>query len=402
MAIYTFVAKDSLGVTKSGSVEANDKDAALSLLKNQSLVVVSIQEKQVSFFERMLKFGGVSEDEVTNFTREFATMISSGLAINKALVICINQFENKSFKEVLQEIAKDIDSGTSLSGALARFPDVFDTSYISLVKAGESSGKLEVVLQRLAESYEAIRDLKSRLKAALIYPAIVLIVMVLVILVLIVYVIPKLTEIFVSLNQPLPWHTQLLVSTSDLIRSYWYIFFAIILAVFFTLRTYLATMEGKMALSSLIYKIPVIGKVVKQTELANYMRTLALLVSAGVQITEALIIVSKVSNNPQLSRASLEASKFVEKGNSLSDYLRSNTFFDPIISSMAKIGEETGQMDELLYKVADNYANESSYAIKGLSASLEPIILVILGISVGSIVLSVITPIYGLIGNFSQ
>jgi type IV pilus assembly protein PilC len=157
-----------------------------------------------------------------------------------------------------------------------------------------------------------------------------------------------------------------------------------------------------MTLSTLIYKIPVIGKVVKQTELANYMRTLALLVSAGVQITEALIIVSKVSNNPQLSKASLEASKFVEKGNALSDYLRSNTFFDPIISSMAKIGEETGQMDELLYKVADNYSNESSYAIKGLSASLEPIILVILGISVGSIVLSVITPIYGLIGNFSQ
>jgi type IV pilus assembly protein PilC len=254
----------------------------------------------------------------------------------------------------------------------------------------------------LADSYEAIRDLKSRLKAALIYPAIVLIVMVLVIMVLIVYVIPKLTEIFVSLNQPLPWHTQFLVNLSGFMRSYWYVVAAIVSAIIIGLRYYLSTLEGQMMLSTLTYKIPVIGKVVKQTELANYMRTLALLISAGVQITEALMIVSKVSNNPQLSNASLQAAKFVEKGNALSDYFRSNTFFDPIISSMAKIGEETGQMDELLYKVADNYANESSYAIKGLSASLEPIILVILGISVGSIVLSVITPIYGLIGNFSQ
>ena len=402
MAIFTFSAKDNLGAPKFGTVEANDRDSALQLLKNQNLVVISIQEKQASFADKLFKFGGVSEDEVTTFTREFSVMISSGLPINKALNICVNQFEGKNFKEVLLEISKDIDSGTSLSGAFARFPDVFDTSYISLVRAGESSGKLEVVLKRLAESYEAIRDLKSRLKAALIYPAIVLVVMFLVILVLVVYVIPKLTEIFVSINQPLPWHTQFLVNVSSFVTSFWYLLFAIVLALFFGIRYYLSTIEGQMMLSTLIYKIPVIGKVVKQTELANYMRTLALLVSAGVQITEALIIVSKVSNNPQLSKASLEASKFVEKGNALSDYLRSNTFFDPIISSMAKIGEETGQMDELLYKVADNYSNESSYAIKGLSASLEPIILVILGISVGSIVLSVITPIYGLIGNLSQ
>ena len=175
MPIFSFTAKDALGVAKAGSVEALNKDNALNLLKSQNLIVVSIQEKQASLWERLKLLGGVSEDEVTNFTREFSTMISSGLAINKALVICTNQFENQIFKNILQEVTKDIDSGTSLSGALSKFPAVFDTSYISLVKAGESSGKLEVVLQRLAESYEAIRDLKSRLKAALIYPAIVLV-----------------------------------------------------------------------------------------------------------------------------------------------------------------------------------------------------------------------------------
>ena len=152
-------------------------------------------------------------------------------------------------------------------------------------------------------------------------------------------------------------------------------------------------------MSTFLFKIPVIGKVLKQTEVSNYMRILSLLIGSGVQITEALIISSKVSSNFVIVNASLEASKFVEKGNNLSDYFRSNKFFDPIIPSMIKIGEETGKIDELLNKVAENYANESSYAIKGLSAAIEPIILIVLGVSVGGIILSVITPIYSIIGT---
>ena len=402
MPVYSFAAKDSLGVSKSGVVEAISQQAALEVLKSQNLIVIDIKEKGVSLADKLLDFGGISDEDITAFTREFSTMISSGLPINKSIQILYEQNENKKFKKIIGEIAKDIDSGTSLSASFSRFPSIFDSSYVALLKAGESSGKLEEILMRLAETYEATRDLKSRLRAALTYPIIVIIVMLLVIIVLLVYVLPKLTEIFTSLNQQLPWHTRTLIFISNFFIYYWPIILVILVPSILFLRMFLLSEKGRMAFSLFVFRLPVIGKVVKQTELANYMRTLSLLVASGVQITEALVISSKVSSNPQIINASIEASKFVEKGSPLSDYLRSNTFFDPIIPSMVKIGEETGRIDELLSKVAENYSNESNYAIKGLSSSLEPIILVILGISVGSIVLSVITPIYSLVGSFSQ
>ena len=400
--IYKFIAKDISGNTKTGTVEATSQESALNLLKSQNLIAVSIAEKKTTFWEKLFEFGGVSEGEITNFTRQLATMINSGLPINKSLQICHDQTDNKNFKTIILEISRDIDSGTSLSGAMARYPLLFDLSYTALIKAGESSGKLDTTLNRLAETYESVKDLKSRLQSAMIYPAIVLIVMFIVILVLITYVIPQLTQIFSSLNQALPWHTQLLINISYVVRTFWYLFLIIFIGLGLFLRYFYSTESGKAYVLYLVFKLPVLGKVFKQTELANYLRTLSLLLASGIQITEALIIVSKVSSNPEIVKASLEASKYVEKGNSLSDYLRSNSFFDPIIPSMIKVGEETGKIEELIDKIADNYANESSYAIKGLSSALEPIILVILGISVGGIVLSVITPIYGLIGSFSQ
>ena len=399
MALFEFTAKDNLGNSKSGTVEAKSQDDALLVLKNQSLIVISIREKHASFGETLISFGGVKFEDVVEFSREFSTMINSGLTITKSLQICLEQSANPSFKKILSEIAKDVDSGTSLSGALARFPLVFDSSYTALIKAGESSGKLDSILSRIAETYEANRDLKSRLQSALIYPAIILIVMIGVILLLIVYVVPKLTEIFKTLDKPLPWHTQMLINLSNAIINYWYIFILVVGASVLFLRIFLSSQEGKAFMSALLFKMPVIGKSLKQTELSNYMRILSLLIGSGVQITEALIISAKVSSNQTIVNASLEASRYVEKGSNLSDYFRSNKFFDPIISSMVKIGEETGKVDELLSKVAENYSNESGYAIKGLSSAIEPIILIVLGISVGGIILSVITPIYSIIGT---
>ena len=402
MAIFVYTAKDSLGNTRSGTVEAPNQDSALNLLKNQDLVVVSIKVRGTSFTEKFNDLMGVSKEDVTGFTRELSTMLNSGLPLSRAMQISYEQVENPNFKKILMEIAKDIDSGTSLAGALSRYPNVFDTPYVSLIKAGESSGKLDTIMQRIAAEYEAIRDLESRLRAALIYPVIVLIVMFLVILVLVVYVVPKLTEIFTSLNQQLPWHTQLLVNTSNLLINYWYIFIGLFIIGVILLRSFYMTDAGKITIYKILISIPALGKVIKQADISNYLKTLALLVSSGVSITEALQNSAKVTNNPFLTKASLEASSYVEKGNALSDYFRSNKFFDPIIPSMVKIGEETGKIDEMLNRVADNYANDSSYAIKGLSSALEPVILVILGVSVGGIVLSVITPIYSLVGSFSQ
>jgi len=401
MAIYTYVAKDSLGNSRNGVVEALNQEGALDVLRNQDLVVVSIKVRGTSIIEKLDELIGISKSEVTSFTRELATMITSGLPLSRAIQIAYEQIQNNNFRRILIEVSKDIDSGTSLAGALSRYPNVFDGPYVSLIRSGEASGKLDTVLKRISEEYEAMRDLESRLRAALIYPTIVLVVMVIVILVLIVYVVPRLTQIFESLQQELPWHTKFLVNLSFFIGNYWYIAILIITFFVFAFRLFYLSENGKKLTFRFIMSIPVLGKVLKQTDISNYLKTLSMLVSSGVPITDALINTSKVTNNPFISEASLEAMKYVEKGNALSDYIRSNKFFDPIVSSMIKIGEETGKIDELLDRMAENYANDSSYAIKGLSAALEPIILVILGISVGGIVLSVITPIYGLIGNFA-
>jgi type IV pilus assembly protein PilC len=399
MPIFEFKAKDNLGVEKSGSVEAQSKDAALSLLQNQNLIVVSIKERNPSIIESLVSFGGVGKDDLVEFSRQFATMINSGLTITRSLGICIEQASNPNFRKILQEVLKDIDAGTSLSGALSRYPMVFDAPYTSLIRAGESSGKLDAIMSRIADTYEANRDLEARLKSALIYPGIIMAVTFLVIVILIVYVIPKLTEVFESLDRPLPWFTQMLVNLSGFVINFWYLIIAGIIGLGFFLKYYLSTETGRMTYSVFLMNLPVIGKVIKQTELSNYMRTLSLLLSSGVQITESLIIASRVSSNPIIINSSLEASKYVEKGNNLSDYLRSNKFFDPIIPSMVKIGEETGQVDELVNKIAINYSNESGHAIKGLSSAIEPLILVVQGVFVGGIILSVIIPIFSIIGT---
>ena len=284
MAIFVYTAKDSLGNTRSGTVEAPNQDSALNLLKNQDLVVVSIKVRGTSFTEKFNDLMGVSKEDVTGFTRELSTMLNSGLPLSRAMQISYEQVENPNFKKILMEIAKDIDSGTSLAGALSRYPNVFDTPYVSLIKAGESSGKLDTIMQRIAAEYEAIRDLESRLRAALIYPVIVLIVMFLVILVLVVYVVPKLTEIFTSLNQQLPWHTQLLVNTSNLLINYWYIFIGLFIIGVILLRSFYMTDAGKITIYKILISIPALGKVIKQADISNYLKTLALLVSSGVKI----------------------------------------------------------------------------------------------------------------------
>lgn len=399
MSIYNFKAKDALGVEKTGTVEAPDRESALTVLKNQNLLVVSLTEKSSSFLDNLSFIGGVKTNDVVEFSRQFSTMINSGLTISKSLQICAEQTTNSKFRSIMLEIVKDVDGGTTLSKAMSKYPTVFDISYSSLVKAGESSGKLDVIMARIADTYEANRDLKSRLQSAMVYPAIIMVIMVLVIIVLIVYVIPKLKDIFTTLDQDLPFITQALVNLSNFVVSFWYLLLLGVTGAFLFLRYYFSTEVGRGVRANIILSLPVIGKVIKQTELSNYMRTLGLLIGSGVQINEALIIASKVSDVPKISNSSIEASRYLEKGNSLSSYLRQNKFFDPIISSMVGIGEETGKIDELLDKVANNYANESSYAIKGLSSAIEPIILVLLGVSVGGIILAVIIPIFSIINT---
>ena len=394
MAIYTYTAKNMAGKTVGGSVDARTKDLAVSLLKGQGMYVISIQEKKETIFDTFLNFRGVSQGDVVTFTRQFSTMISAGLPISRALEVLAAQTQSQNFKKIIYDILRNVEGGASLSTALGRYPEVFSVTYQALVKAGESSGKMDVILKRLADNMEAQRDLNARFKGAMIYPMVVLIAMVGVFVVLMVFVVPKLAEMYTSMDVELPIVTRIMISTSDFMVKNIVMLSIIVAAVVLAIRYYAKSDKGKYYIAEITMRLPVFGKINKDKDFAQFSKTLALLINSAVPIVEALGIVSTVMSSPTFRMAVLNAARQGEKGTSLSSFFKSSEHFPPLLSQMANVGEETGKMDEVLDRVATYYEGEVDNKVKGLSAALEPIILIILGVMVGFLIISIITPIY--------
>ena len=394
MPIYAYNAIDGTGKKKIGTVDARTESAAVGLLKSQSLFVVSLEEQKESIISQILSFGGVPETEVVVVTRQLATMISAGLPIARGLEVLAEQSQNRNMKRILLDTLRDVQGGSTLSSSLSKYPRVFSTTYTSLVRAGEASGKLEEILKRLADTLEAQRDFKSRLVGAMIYPAIIFLAMIGVFALMMIFVIPNLAEMYKSLNVELPAVTKGMIAISDFIVGFWYVILFLLVAGVLGLKSFLSTAKGRELVSSVASKMPIFGKIIMQKDLTEFSRTLSLLISSGIPITEALNIVSKVVTNPTLKAGAEQAAETVEKGGSLSDYLKQNKIFPPLIGQMSTVGEETGQLDSVLERIGAFYAAEADHAIKGLSAALEPIILVVLGGMVGLLIVSIITPIY--------
>lgn len=394
MPIFTYTAKNISGKTISGSVDARSKDVAVDLLKDQNLVVISIQEKKEGLLDQINIFKGVPQGEVVTFTRQLSTMISAGLPISRALEVLSNQSQNEKFRKIILEILRSVEGGASLSMSLSMHPEVFTQTYQALVRAGESSGKLDIILKRLAENMEAQRDLDSKFKSAMIYPSIVFVAMIGVFIILMIFVIPKLADMYKNLDVELPVMTQLMISFSEFMVKYVYIVVGLIVGIFFAIRAYAKSKKGRETISEIISKLPIFGNIVKQKDYAQFSRTLSLLINSAVPIVEALNITETVMSNPTLKRAVGDASNAVEKGSSLSKFFRASSAFPPILAQMSSVGEETGKMDEVLERVALYYEGEVDHLVKGLSAALEPVILVMLGAMVGFLIISIITPIY--------
>ncbi len=394
MPIFTYRARDSFGKQRVGTVDARSEASAVGLLKEQGLYVISLEERKTNLVEQLSNIRGVSTTETVAFTRQLSTMVSAGLPISRALEVLSEQSTNPKFRKILLDALRDVEGGTSLSSAFGRFPRIFSPTYIALVRAGESSGKLDEVLLRLADTMEADRELSAQFTGALIYPAIIFVAMIGVFILMMVFVVPKLADMYYSLNVELPAITQFMISMSDFIVHKYYIVILIVVGIGFATKTFLATPIGSDMVSVAMFKMPVFGKINKQKEIAQYTRTLSLLVSAAIPIVEALNIVADVVKNKLLKEAAYASAQNVEKGNSLSDYVKSNKNFPPIVGQMISVGEETGQLDSVLDRVADFFDGETSHAVKGLAAALEPIILIMLGGMVGVLIISIITPIY--------
>lgn len=403
MPLYKFVAKDQNGKQFTGEVESLNEKSVVSMLQKEKLVPIQIKStSNESFFGKIPLWrpgGGISTSDIVTFTRQLSTMISAGLPLTDALVILQRQTTG-GFPKVLGEIVADIEGGMSLSQALNRHPKVFDVIYIKLIEAGETGGVLDKVLNKLAQSLEKEREFKAKTRGAFVYPAIVISVMIVVMFLMMVFVIPKLTSLYAELGTQLPLPTKILILISNIMRNFWWLIALAIVGGIYGLRVFSKTQNGAQVTSMIVLRLPIWGKIRKTLVLAEFTRTLGLLVGTGIPIITALRVVRDILTSSAYKAGIDQAIARVERGSPLYQPLTSNPAFPPIVGQMIRVGEETGKMDEVLARLAVYFEGESENLIRNLTTALEPVVLVILGVGVGILVLSIILPIYNLTSQF--
>jgi type II secretory pathway component PulF len=342
----------------------------------------------------------ITAADIATFTRQFATMVGAGLPITEALSILKSQAKGLMGK-VIAQILSDVEGGDSMSKAFTKYPKVFSPTYIALIKSGEAGGVLDTVLARLADNLEKQQEFKGRVKGALVYPIIIIIGMIIVAFIMMVFVVPKLTSLYSEFNAELPLPTRILMGLSDAVIKFWPVTLTLLIAGFYGFVAYRKTDAGRLKTDELIYKIPILGELQKQVALTELTGTLSLMTGAGVSILESLEITSGVVNNVTISIALKDIIGQVEKGFPVSfAFSKHPEVFPFILSQMIAVGEETGKMDEVLSKVSHVFEVESDQKVKTLTAAIEPIVMVILGLGVGFLVIAVILPIYNLTSQF--
>ena len=397
---FTYKAKDIKGEDHVGSVQSPDAHSAVAIIRKQGLIIVSLNPKNPPASGLLGRFlNRVSFSELVVITRQLATMVSSGLVLSEAIDILEEQQTNKTLKRALVEISQNIKGGLTLAQALSRFPDIFPHLYINLVRSGEASGKLDSVLLQMADGLEKDREFRAKIRGAMIYPIVVVSMMIVVIIIMMVFVIPKLVTLYTQSTMQLPLPTKILIGTSNLFIHFWWLGIIILIGIFVSLDRWKRTPEGNLFLGKLILKTPILGKIVVFVTLTNFNRTFGLLTSAGIPLLDSIGIVSDLTDNPVFKNALKDAYKGVEKGLPFSTLLTAN-IFPKIVSQMIKVGEETGKVDEIFFKLAEYFESESDHMVKNLTVAIEPIILIILGIGVGFLVISIILPIYQLTTSF--
>lgn len=400
MAEFTYRAKDYQGEIHTGTIESSDPKTATSILRKKGLVLISVSVQKPPLTQFLTSFfNRVSFSELVIITRQLATMVSSGLVLSEAIDILQEQQTNKTLRAVLAEVSSDIKGGLTLAQALGRHPNIFPHLYVNLVKSGETSGKLDDVLTRMANGLEKEREFKAKVRGAMIYPAVVITMMAVVMTIMMVFVIPQLIKLYEQSTIELPLPTKILIAISNLFTSFWWLALIMSVGGFIALKRWSATPEGSVIIGNLILKAPIVGKIVTNVTLTNFNRTFGLLTSAGIPLLEAINIVSDLTDNPVFRRALKEAYVGVEKGLPFSALLNA-AIFPKIVGQMVKVGEETGKVDEIFFKLADYFEQESDHLIKNLTVAIEPVVLIILGLGVAFLVISIILPIYKLTTSF--
>lgn len=396
---YKALRKDNVNV--SGVIEAADRDAAMAALNHQGLHPLLVTEGGNK--KRSLSFGKrVKTNDMVIFTRQLSTMISAGVPIARGLVTLKDSSDSAYFREIMGEITKDIEGGTQLGDAFAKFPNVFDDVYVNMVRAGEEGGILDEILKRLALQVEQNASIKKRVKGAMTYPMVILTITVIAFFGIMFFLMPKISKILTDLGGPnakLPIYTQVLLDISHFSRQYAYIIIPATVAVVWLVRRYVKTPKGKYQFHKLMLRTPVVRTIITKVAIARFSRTFASLMSAGVGVLDALAVTGGAIGNKVIEKELADAAVQVKNGKQLSEVLAASPHFPRIVSQMLAVGEETGTTDTVLLKVADFYEEEVATAIDSLAAIIEPVMIVFLGAGVGLIAASVMGPIASLSNN---
>ncbi|MEW6553170.1 MAG: type II secretion system F family protein [Actinomycetota bacterium] len=402
---YSYRVRDRQGKIISGKLEADNETSVSQRLREMGYFVIGVEEEKVSLRKKELHIfkPKVKGKDLTVFTRQFATMINAGLPLVKCLNILSEQTESPVLTEVISDVQHEVEMGRSLSEALAKHPDTFKELYSSMVKAGEIGGVLDDVLLRIATTLESEDEIRRRIKSALTYPIAMLGISVILLVIMLVFVVPVFEKMFSDMGASLPFLTKIIMSISHFLVSWKGVLLIIALVVGFVfMRRWLKTPNGRRKLDTLKLKLPVFGVLFHKMALSRFSRTLGTLVASGVPILQALEITSKTVGNVLVAEAVDNVRAGVKEGDSIARPLGQSDLFPPMVTQMLAIGEETGALDTMLNKVSDFYDSEISATVEALTSLLEPMMIVFLGIIVGTIVIALYMPIFSMISQFSS
>ena len=397
--VYVWVAQTKKGRKLKGELEAASEQIAQSQLRKRNLKVLKLKPKPKDLF------AGISfmQPKVTNkdiviFTRQFSTMIDAGLPLVQGLNILADQAENPTFRNILKQLTKDVEGGSTLAEAMKKHPKVFDSLFVNLIAAGEVGGILDTILQRLATFIEKAEELKSKIKGALTYPIVVIAIAFIVIAVILIFVIPVFQDMFASFGQALPVPTQIVVAMSDFMKSKIHYIIIAIIAVVFIFKQYRNSKGGRKVTDELSLKIPIFGDLLKKTAVARFTRTLGTMMSSGVPILDSLEIVAKTAGNVIIEEIIYDVRGSIAEGQTIAEPLSENDIFPGMVIQMISVGEATGALDTMLGKIADFYDKEVDAAVEALTSMLEPLLMLFLGGSIGGLVVAMYLPIFTMAG----
>ncbi len=392
--VFLWEGKTRQGTVQKGELAANSKEEVLTLLRKQNILPITVNAKPRQI---KISFGQpkVRDKDIVILTRQLATMIDAGLPLVQCLTILGSQTENKTLAAVIGQVRTDVESGATFADALKKHPKIFDNLYVNMVAAGEAGGILDTILQRLAAYMEKFAKIKSQIKSAMIYPAVILFVAVAVVALLMVVVVPMLAAMFADMGQALPLPTRIVITVSNFLKGWGgLVLLIVIIGSFVALKQFRKTENGLRITDNIALKLPVAGSLIQRVSVAKFTRTLGTLLSSGVPILEALLIVSRTAGNKVVEEAIISTRTSVSEGKTLAEPLSKARVFPPMVVQMISVGEATGALDNMLNKIADFYDDEVDTAVAALTSLLEPMLMIFLGTTVGFVIVAMYMPIF--------